>query len=364
MTARLVRFAARDPGGANVLAAVLACERELRYDVWTLPRATAAFERKGVRPREFREQFTAEELLAAWTETPARLLITGTSHYEAFEPRLWQIARPAGGVSFAMNDAWTNLAARFVEARPDFVGALDEGQAAELVALGFAREQVRLTGHPWLADLARRRDEILARGPAGPHGPEEGVRVLFLSEPIASDVESGANAPFGFDEFGSFALLHRAAAEAARAGQAVSIAIRFHPSENPTGFLRRLAALPATAGSHVFQAPPEDDAHRWLLWADLVVGISSTLLLEAIVLGRPVVSVQPGRIREDTFVASRRGFADALVDPEKAPRRLAALLTDGAARSAEQARNAGFLRTLHVDPAGAVHEWIGERLRA
>ena len=358
----LVRFAARDPGGANVLAAVLARQRELRCDVWTLPRASPAFEREGFRPREF-QQFSVDELRAAWGETPAELLITGTSHYEAFEPRLWQIARSAGGVSLAVNDAWTNIAPRFAEARPDFVGALDPGQAEELVALGFAPGQVRVTGQPWLADLVRRRDEVLARGPAAPRHADGRVRVLFVSEPIASDVAAGSNAPFGFDEFDSFALLHAAAAEAARMGPAPAVAIRFHPYEDPRQFLRRLESLAPAAGGEVLRSPAEDDAQRWLLWADLVVGIGSTLLLEAIALGRPVVSLQPGRTREDTFIASRRGFAEALVDSDVARERLRVLLTDAAARAAEQARNAGFLRTLQVDPAEAVRDWIGERLR-
>ncbi len=357
----LVRLAARDPGGANVLASFL--ERHaasVPCDVWTLPRATPVFVGLGFQPREFAETVAPGALGAAWHEHPAQFLITDTSHYGAFEPLLWDLARTAGVRSLAVLDAWGNLPARFARGRPDFVGAVDAGQVEELTGLGFLRQEVVLTGHPWLSSLLARRDRLLAE--IEPAQTPPGVKALFISESIAKDVAAGENAPFGFDEFDAFSLLHRAAAQAARTGRAVHLAIKFHPYEDPAAFLGRLRHLPTVRGLTVLPLERAAEPHRWVLWADLVAGVSSTLLLEAIILGKPVISLQPGLIREDTFVASQRGFTEKLTDPTPAVARLTELIQSAPARAALWERNAAFLSSLPADSSAAILHLIQRHL--
>jgi hypothetical protein len=353
----LVRFAARDPGGANVLAGFLSRQAGgLSFDIWTLPKATPVFESAGFRCREFSENFEPVIVREAWLQLPVHKLITGTSHYAAFEPLLWDLARASGCASLAINDAWANLPARFQAGRPDFVGALEEGQRSELEALGFRPEQIIVTGHPWLGSLLENRRQNLAANEPPPRRAT--VQALFVSECIASDVAQGVNAPFGFDEFDAFAVLHRAAMQAAHAGISVELAIKFHPYEDPAPFKSRLRGLPSAPGLVVTTLDRSAKPYPWILWADLVAGIGSMLLLEAMVLGRPVISVQPGLMREDTFIASRRGFARTLTHPETAVQELTHLLTSAESRKTVRACNQGFLQTLPCDPYGAIREWI------
>ncbi len=355
MTAR-VRFAARDPGGANVLAGFLARQGDaLPHDIWCLPKAAPVFTRAGLTVREFPEAFDAATLAAAWKNDPAELLITGTSHYAGFEAALWDLARQTGGKSLAINDAWVNLPARFVHGRPDFIGAVDEGQIAELTALGFRREQVIVTGHPWLADLMARRESILTSIVPPPRTHK--TQVLFVSESIASDVAQGVNAPFGFTEFDSFAWLHQAAARVASATNTIELAIKFHPYEDESWFHSKLAELPAVPHLSIRPLDRKTPPHPWLLWSDLVTGIGSMLLLEAIVLGRPVVSLQPGLIRENTFIAATRGYATTFTSNQVLPQ-LSALLQTPELRQTEQALNQKFLTTLPRDPAASILRWI------
>jgi glycosyltransferase involved in cell wall biosynthesis len=82
------------------------------------------------------------------------------------------------------------------------------------------------------------------------------------------------------------------------------------------------------------------------------------LLLEAMVLGKPVVSVQPGLIREDTFIASRLGFAHALTDPAQGEKELIRLLTNPALRQTEAARHQAFFGKIPEDPVGRILKWI------
>lgn len=357
----LVRFAARDPGAARVLACFLdewRAPNAIEVEVWTLPRATSVFTEIGCRTREFPEDFAADALAEAWRARPAAVLVTGTSHYAPFEPALWDLAHRYGCPSLAVIDQWTNLARRFPAGRPDVIGAIDERQAEELRTLGFADAEVVVVGHPVLARLAREHEPA----PAGP-GADGPVRVLFASERIAQDVAEEVNAPYGFDELDAFRVLQRGACRAATAGVEVAIAVKPHPYEEPALFQRRAAELPAPPGLTVRHLEPGEAPYPWLRWADLVVGIGSVLLLEAIVLGKTVLSLQPNLAREDTFVAAQLGFARTLTDPDEGERAVFALIVDPAERERERARHAGFIRMIRGDRTAALDAWIRRGLR-
>jgi hypothetical protein len=359
-----VRFAARDPGGANVLMGFLSRRQRdaaFTFDAWSLPPASPVFRGGGVEPREFADGPPADAIDRAWSDAPADVLITGTSHYAPFEAFLWRSARLRRCPSLAVNDAWANLAQRFSLEKPDYVGAVDAGQIPELIALGFDAGRVIATGHPWLARLLERREQLLCE--IVPPERCGDVRVLFVSESITGDVAQGVNAPFGFDEFDAFMVLYRAACAAARAGRTVSLGVKFHPSEEPGAFLARLACLAHPPGLSIQTIARDAPPYPWVLWSDLVAGIGSMLLLESIVLARPVVSLQPGLIREDTFIVGRRGLAPTLTDPAEGERILSELIETPAARLALLERERQFIDLIPADPVSPIASWIRARLR-
>jgi hypothetical protein len=216
------------------------------------------------------------------------------------------------------------------------------------------------TGHPWLAGLLERRAQMLREIVA----PERrgDVCVLFVSEAIAGDVTRGINAPFGFDELDAFMVLYGAACAAARAGRALSLAIKFHPSEDPRAFLDRLGALAHPPGLSIQTIAGHAPPHPWVLWSDLVTGIGSVLLLESIVLGRPVVSLQPGLMREDTFIVGRRGLGPTLTDPAEGTRILSDLIEAPASRQALLERERRFIDMIPADPVSPIARWILARV--
>src|SRR5262249_38543780 len=165
---------------------------------------------------------------------------------------------------------------------------------------------------------------------------------------------AGVNAPFGFDEFDAFSVLHRAALAAVRAGIAVSLAVKFHPAEKSDAFLHRLEQLERPAGLSIETIPGGDTPYPWVMCSDLVTGIGSMLLIESIVLDRPVVSLQPGLIREDTFIVSRRGLAPALTDAVEGERVVSELIADRTTRLALLGRERRFLELIPADPVAPI----------
>ena len=356
----IVRLAARDPGGANVLSSFLQQSRSeslFTTDVWALPKAAEVFARAGAAVREFPESVTAGVLEDEWRRDPADVLVTATTHQTPFEAILWDIARQHGAPSLAVLDQWCNLPSRFQGGRPDSVGVIDAGQARELIELGFAPQVVRIVGHPWLADLLDRRS-TLAPVPRREGEDRDAVAVLFVSENISGDVRDGRNAPFGFDEIDSFEVLYQAACATAALGTPVVVAVKFHPYEDPARFRDHLGRLNPPAGVHLECVPLGAEPHAWVLWADLVVGISSMLLYEAMVLERPIVSVQPGLVREDTFAASERGFARTLTDRAQAITWLRDLLLDPEQRRTLLEMHRGFTGRLPRSRAEGLLAWI------
>jgi len=351
-----VRFAARDPGGANVLASV-AAELEgrgpFRFDVWTMPRATPVFARLGVPTREFPEDVGPPALRERWADPRPDALVTATSHYPGFEPPLWALARAEGCPSLAMLDSWVNLDQRFRDGRPDYVGYIDDAQADALRAMGFPDARLVHTGHPWLSAQVRASVPSPARPPAA-----DPLHVLFVSEPIASDVAAGVNAPFGFDEFDAFALLHSVCAERARSGRRIALRVRFHPYEQPDAFLARAAGLLPVPGLSFSAVPGSEPAQHSLVEADLVTGIGSMMLLEAFVVGRPVVSLQPRTIRGDVFVGGQRGITPTIEDPSRAAETLGPLLDGLAARAELVHRQRAFLDAIRADLTSALVPWL------
>jgi hypothetical protein len=360
-----VRFAARDPGAANVLACFLkrwTAAPAIARDHWTLPRATAVFGRAHISTREFPEDIAREVLERAWDQRPADALITGTSHYAPFEPVLWDIARRHNCPSLAIIDYWSNLDRRFATSRPDAVGAIDAGQAEELNALGFAPGQIIVAGQAWLSSLREQLDAPHVESD-GIAAQDQAVRVLFVSEPVAHDVAIGANPAWGFDEVDSFRLLHQAACQAVQAGRAVNLAVKFHPYENPAEFKKRTEALSAFPGVTVRFIDHGEAPHEWVRWADLVAGISSVLLLESMVLGKPVVSVQPGLLRENSFLASRRGYVRTFTDRAEGRTALTALMLSAGDRENLRAGHRPFLRTIAQDAISPIADWIRKSLQ-
>lgn len=321
-----------------------------------MPKAADVFERAGIAARMFPDPVSSAELEREWYRSPADLLITGTSHQTPFESALWDIARQHECPSLAMLDQWCNLPLRFRSGRPEYVGALDVAQADDLMAMGFPRKNVLIVGHPWLTDLMERRGSYSSV--VKTQEDRDAVCVLFVSENIADSVASGRDVPFGFDEIDSFTVLYDAACAAAGIGTNVSLAVKFHPYEEPTRFREHLETLTPPPPVRIACVPDGADSRAWVLWSDLVVGISSMLLFEAMVLGRPVVSVQPGLIRENTFAPGVNGYARTLTDRMDALSLMTRLIRDPGERRTVLEGHGTFTTSLERDCVEPVLRWM------
>lgn len=115
-------------------------------------------------------------------------------------------------------------------------------------------------------------------------------------------------ASWGFDEHQVLADLIAALDATLRAhGQKAVLLVKRHPRE--TGEL----ALPNAASLDIHVVDDSLGDYRELVAAsDFVLGMNSNLLLEACLLGKPVVSYQPSLLRPDPLPSNRLGWSRAV----------------------------------------------------
>ena len=352
--------AARDPGAANVLAGFLSSwQSDLlgNVHIWSMGKATPRFASLNLPLTVFDEDVSFEDLAEPWRALGPAAVLTGSSHYTPFEAHLWTLSERDGIESLCWIDYWSHLGERFRHGKPPRVVAIDESQAEQLTTQGFSREQILIGGHPALRALAQRGT------PSERHsGPERPLRCLFVSERFHGDVSDGLIPNPGFDEVDSFRLVHEAALAEARAGQDIALTVKFHPYEQPERFREEALRLPTDARLTLGFAPPAERLTSLLPASDLVFGMCSIGLIEALLLGVPARSVQPNRRGVEMFPPAASGFVPSETNPARLVAQCRALFASREARRELLDLYRPFLDSVSVEPT-AVVDWVESNLR-
>lgn len=312
---------------------------------------------------------TPEQAIEALSGRAPDLLLTDTINLSR-DPGgllcsgLWRAARERGVPSLAFMECWWGYAERFQlpgEAGPmvlpDRIAVVDPLAQGEFLARGFPEEALAVLGSPWLEKLSRmgaaRRGELGRefRRECG-FGPDDLV-LLFVSQPLEKSI---SRERWGLSEktvledlvcaFGSFAPGIPSNAR---------LAILAHPEEDREALAGHVASLcPPLPWRVLGPCDPIGAA----LGADLTLGIFSMLLTEAVVLGRPVLSVQTGRAREDMLVTNLVGATRAVLDRGELSEALRGAVCDAGFRG-RLTRNYGLLEVA----GGSLERWMGEVAR-
>jgi hypothetical protein len=297
-----------DPGAANFLGPILARKFDAGDDVRLYAEGTGAARLKemGVRFHDAAEMGTAAE--AIQREAPWAVLIGTSENLDTAAFDLIKAARVAGLPSIAGVDNAANADFRFrghgddpLAHAPDFLLLSDDLARRNYAALGFTPDRIVVCGHPYF-DAVREAGFLLAKEGRGVLRsrlfPDAGSRpvVVFLGE-----ISSGLN-PGQFTKSTDYTLHGRGQSvvrteivieefldAAATMKRRPYLVLRPHPKNTDAelgSYYSEFDKISRSGGSlgSVFAA-------------DLVVGMSTSLLVEASLLGRPTLSIVP-RLRE------------------------------------------------------------------
>jgi UDP-N-acetylglucosamine 2-epimerase len=274
-------------------------------------------------------------------------------------------ARERGVRSVSVLDFWGHYKERFRlaqrEVLPDAIAIMDERARREMLSQGFSPEILHVTGQPAF-DVLDECDTPAAREAARElvgrrlGGGSDLRSVVYVSQPLA---RLFGHERLGFVEGDVLTAVTSSLAEIverrhARAG----LLVKRHPREVGTDVPGPGSPSPRLT---VEVIPDDDptDARVWVLGCDLVVGMSSMLLMEACLLRQPVVSFQPGLKEPDTLPSNAMGWSRAVYDRAELQRALESEMFDPEIRSERRRRLAAIER-----PRGATERVIallGER---
>jgi hypothetical protein len=177
-------------------------------------------------------------------------------------------------------DSWMNYALRFTrEGRlclPDRIAVIDEMAANEAVEEGLPRGRLALVGQPaWEA--------------ARPLPPSPVGRALFLSGPVRAQYDDR----LGYDEWSCWDLVLKAR--------------QLAPDLLPELWFGRHPVQTEITEAKVAPARLIAESTTALAEVGVVLGVFSSPMIDALIGGRRVISVQPGAIGRDMCPLSRHG---------------------------------------------------------
>mgnify|MGYP000172617298 CR=1 FL=1 len=299
----MILLYADDPGGVNYLAPLadallaerISCQFQVAPELtnYTADRYIKCVVRDG--------NLNAADILAN-----VELVIVGTSENpDCFAHNLVAAARTINIPSLGVVDMKVNADRRFrgrgvdpLKHVPDWLAVSDDSTADAYIAIGFPSNRLLVCGHPHYDEVRERRNQFQARNPAlqrqaaFPMAPANRPIWLFLAEGIdlLNPSVSFRDSDYtlfgrGGSDFRSVIVLEEILDAAAQLNPRPWVALRLHPKNREEDF----ASLAPELGMISRKGDPLP-----LVWAaDLVLGMTTMLLVETYLLGRPHLSILP-----------------------------------------------------------------------
>ena len=294
-----------DPGAANYVAPlpVALAERGWRVTLVADEAAQMHLRQRGITVESVPDGVGAEELLRACAP---RVLVVGTSENpDTIGLSLIGQGRAQGIETVGIVDGPASAAHRFRGRRahplahaPDWLVVVDERTKADYVALGFPAARAIVCGHPqydYLRTLRRKlvsEPRLAVRRRLLPHVPPDRAMIVFLAEVSTGlDAKEYQRSP-DYTLTGRGAQHERTAVVFEEVLDALEViqprpyvVLRLHPKNAVEDFAPYRGACDAvSAGGQPYEL---------VYAADLVVGMTTMLLVEAALLGCSVLSVVP-----------------------------------------------------------------------
>jgi hypothetical protein len=251
------------------------------------------------------------------------VVLTGTSEHARDDASFWDWARTLEVPSVAFVDSWVAYSQRFsstpgrdlFDLLPDHIAVADDVIRQRLVEQGCDGGRIVVTGNPRWRDLVTHAVEGPARIPAAIASEAGEDYVLFAGEPFNAALwPDNELRTYGYTEL---AVLRRVGDALNRVGAAratrITLVIKPHPRfpDRPYADL-----VGAGAWAHVRLVVSHQPAPALVAHARAVVGMTSLLLFEAAVIGTPVLSVQPDRLRGSDITDGRAGIDVITLDSD------------------------------------------------
>jgi hypothetical protein len=342
-----------DAAGGSASAPVLNALKEdsrLKIAPLAFNQSATVWQDLGLDFGKIKEDLDINECRRYLHQLGASLVFVGVSAHKTLHSMV-SAAKSMCIPSLGFLDCWRHYRRRFIDAKgemsflPDYLAIIDQQAKEEAIAEGLPAERLIITGSPAFDTLvqdelpspAKAKERIMARY----EFPSPAKFVLFASQPFSLvhglDCDSTGHPGFIEHDILKILLFALEKLEGKKGGQKINLLIRSHPKENPEELLElSKQSLIETRLS------TSRDYRDELMAADLVVGINSTLLIEACYLNQITISIQPDMRWTETLPTNRGGLSIPIYSKSLVLPTLEKYLFDENARADHKKKLAGF----------------------
>ena len=285
---RLIVFS--DPGGAKPCLSLAKKWQDSDELLVCSDRQYAFFETFEIPVRYCR----GKDAHAIFEEFQPDFLYFGTSYTSRIELDFVCEAKKRGIHTASFVDHYTGFDVRFgtAEARilPDEIHVLDEKAAALAREAGLPERRIRITGNPyheflgsWRSRLTKEQVFQKLEIPLS-----DAKIILFAPDPLSN---AGGAEKFGTDEVAILKLFLESLGDAGRPTQ---LLIKAHPNQSMEYLKTGLKNVPKNVEVHLVPAEKDALLNDLIQQTDLVVGMFSSILLEAELLGKKSLGILVG----------------------------------------------------------------------
>ena len=332
---------AREVGGAAAIAPVCQAMLQNMWDVLLLAKdyGLGFFVNQNLRCLDF-PSFDLSYLDTLINENfgflPDVIFTSATSlpTLDMTERYLWKWGKKNNIPTVGILDQWQNYVLRFsgpgkheiLAYLPDYIFVMDELAKDEMIREGIPKELIIVTGQPAFDKVAEEHkafssqvNEIKAKL----HIPDNFTIITFVAESLKKDF--GDN--LGYDEQSTLEFLANALDEICRRNKGLHIylIIKLHPENKHKEFDWSLSKWPSLKKQIIEK---ELSSCEVIEISDLIVGMSSVLLVEAILAQKIVVSLQINSLVDSQLAATKMGAIPFIKTQEEGKRILNLLLHD------------------------------------
>jgi hypothetical protein len=261
--------------------------------------ASAVFRKAGIIPyREYKYNPDKTEIDSLFDELKPVAVLSGTS-FDSWAERWFCLnAKEKGIYCIAFVDWWSNFGARFsntgsvdLSYLPDAIAVIDEDARMGCVGEGIPGKLLHVTGNPYwdyLIDLPRNsRDNLRTRFRSRLGIDEDTLLGLIISSNLRN-----LNLDLGYDER-DFIESILPLPDVTDKGIRIQWVVKAHPKESTEELTRMLVGFDVD-----IQVVDKSSGIDSILGSDFVLGMCSSLLFEAALIGKKIVSLQPGLNRD------------------------------------------------------------------
>lgn len=317
----------RDPGGANTIIPLYKSLTQKGYDV-LLYGKDFAFKKYKEAGLEGKHICELQDLKNFLLELSPDLVITGTSADDYTEKYIWQSCEELNIHSFAILDNWMSYGIRFSKYSsaaefdeyekekdhcylPSKILLMDEIAKQEAIKEGLPESRLEVTGQPYFETIIQEFNSYTEQSKTKIKEnlglSKTDYIITFASEPISAICERGK--PLGYTEKTIFQELLN---QVIKLDKNITILIKQHPKENPDNYE---SILKKHEHSKIKLVVDQNTNPREVISiSDLVCGMSSIFLIEAVIFKKPVISIQIGLNRENPFILDRIGVLKSIID--------------------------------------------------